>query len=205
MSAALRRFMQAEPYGDRLCGRQAAGAGRGQSQVASASPKKPSLELFQQPNSVWDLFDLLAWEPRHYWWSRMGKMIMLWGQKLFFFFFSGNYGRLLLGLSFIVWGPWCHGCSWEHKLLVARHQESSSFSSCSPHMELDGCRFLSDVYKILRESEVDLKALDDPFNRSRAFENWNNYNNEAMGLGLSWGRESTFCVNEDESLRNFHK
>lgn len=125
--------------------------------------------------------------------------------RSFFFFFSGNYGRLLLGLSFIVWGPWCHGCSWEHKLLVARHQESSSFSSCSPHMELDGCRFLSDVYKILRESEVDLKALDDPFNRSRAFENWNNYNNEAMGLGLSWGRESTFCVNEDESLRNFHK
>lgn len=49
------------------------------------------------------------------------------------------------------------------------HLESSSLSSCYPHMELD-YRFSGYVYEILQESEVDPKVLGDPFNRSRSFE-----------------------------------
>ena len=87
-------------------------------------------------------------------------------------FLSGNNGRLSLGCFSIVWDPWRHGYSWEHNLLVAGHQESSPLSSCYPPMELSYCRLSRYVYEVLQESEIDLKVWDDPFNKSRAFENW---------------------------------
>lgn len=74
-----------------------------------------------------------------------------------------------------------------------------SLSSCYPTMLLNHCRFSRYVYEILQESEADPKVLDDPFKRSKAFETWNRYNNEGMGLGLIWERYSSFCLNEDNS------
>lgn len=152
------------------------------------------------------MFDLLVWEiPSHTWWSRMGKinpwymwnsLIMLWGQKLFFFW---KLWKIFIRLPFHSSQPLGGWVFVRTQALRGGSSGIKSLSSCYPPMLLNHCRFSRYVYEILQESEVDPKVLDDPFKRSKSFETWNRYNNEGMGLGLIWERYSSFCLNEDNS------